>query len=400
MNPVVVKFGGSSFRKVESYRSVCEIITGRLRARRTRLVVVVSAMYGHTDRLLAAARSLSPEVSGEASDLLLTAGETISASLLKIALDQSGVRATVLNAYRLGILSDSNFTQAAIRSVDAAGLRRAMADSEVVVVTGAQAVDQEGRITMLGRNSSDLTAVALAGALGLEECEIYSDVPGVYSADPNLFQDARLLPRVPHWQIIEMSRCGAKVIHFGAAECARRLGVRIVCRATRRPEKIGTVIGGTHCSAPALILNEKAAFFEFDSAAGLEEAESRLSAWGAAAVRVQRAGAPMLAVTQGVLSVQEFLQGLSVSFRHIPGCALIARITDAGHVEKAVVEAAVARALANRYHDEICSSLPPVGVREDLFDNAGTLAGARAMVAARDASFEPDLLPLVANLEN
>src|SRR5258708_27352445 len=113
----VLKFGGSSFRTLDDYHSVCEIIVRRLRPQSHRLVVVVSAMHGHTDRLLSAARSLSPSLSGEASDSLLTTGEFISASLLKIALETHGVRATTLNAYRLGILSDSSFTQATIRSV-------------------------------------------------------------------------------------------------------------------------------------------------------------------------------------------------------------------------------------------------------------------------------------------
>ena len=137
-------------------------------------------------------------------------------------------------------------------------------------------MDESGRVTMLGRNSSDLTAVALAGALNLEVCEIYSDVPGVYSADPYVFPNARLLTALPHRQLIEMSRSGAKVIHFGAAECAQRLGVQIHCRATAQPDGVGTIVAQDSRPVPAVVLNEKACFFEFDSSPSKEGTDATI----------------------------------------------------------------------------------------------------------------------------
>jgi aspartate kinase len=355
MNQKVLKFGGSSFRRLEDYHSVCDILLSRLCTALDRLVVVVSAMHGHTDRLLSAARSLSPHFSGDASDSLLTTAETISASLLHIALQSRGIPATMLNASRLGILSDSNFTHATIRSIDSGPLRRALDKFQVVVVTGAQAVDDQHRITMLGRNSSDLTAVALAAALGLAECEIYSDVPGVYSADPYIIPTAKLLPNVSHGQIIEMARSGAKVIHFGAAVCAQRSQVRVICRATPNPGQVGTTIHPQSAPAAAVVLHEKASFFEFDSAQHCESAEVWLSSSGDPFVRMDLQHRPVLAITPGVLPVSDSLGGMQIPFRQLAGKALITVMRDTGELQRVLAEHSVTRALARKYHDQICA---------------------------------------------
>jgi aspartate kinase len=356
MSISVLKFGGSSFRRLEDYPSVCEILLSRLKVAPSRgLVVVVSAMYGHTDCLLSAGRSLSPRMSGEASDALLTTGECISAALLKIALEDRGVKTAVLNGYRLGILSDSTFTQAGIRSVDATAIHRALSDVKVVVVTGAQAVDSQGRITMLGRNSSDLTAVALAAELGQDDCEIYSDVPGVYSADPYLFPKARLLGQLPHSQLVEMARSGAKVIHFGAAETARRSRVRIVCRATAQADRIGTVVSHDSPAANAVVLNSRILFFEFNSPSDLSAAEGRLSEWGVVSLRVSNS-CHLLAVNQGVLSIDDFLCAIQIPFRQLNGHALLTVLRDSGEVERTMVNREEAQMRASHAHDELCGT--------------------------------------------
>jgi aspartate kinase len=245
---------------------------------------------------------------------------------------------------------------------------------------------------MLGRNSSDLTAVALAGALNLEACEIYSDVPGVYSADPYVFPNARLLNTLPHSQLIEMSRSGAKVIHFGAAECAQRMQVQIHCRATAQPDGVGTIVARDSRTAPAVVLNEKACFFEFDSRHDLEMAEGRLSAWGVAAVRIDPDDSLVLAVTQGVLSVAEYLRTLSVTFRQIPHRGLITVMHESGDVERIVADQNVVRTLARQYHDQVCASHRSTPDRLP----AAVLAGSGSV----DAPTESDLLPWMTSHES
>src|SRR5687767_13055774 len=149
MNVRVLKFGGSSFRTLNDFPLVAEMLRKELHRSKSRLVVVVSAMHGDTDRLLRAGLSLNPSLSARARDALITMGELISAPLLRIALEALGVRATSLAGYQVGILSDSRFSQAGIRSIDSRPLRRALHEHQVVVVAGAQAVDRKGRITML-----------------------------------------------------------------------------------------------------------------------------------------------------------------------------------------------------------------------------------------------------------
>jgi aspartate kinase len=353
MNPNVLKFGGSSFRGLKDYRSVAELLIPRLRSASDRLVVVVSAMYSHTDQLLDAARSLSPQLSAEASDAFVTLGECMSASLLQIALQARGVLASAVNGYRLGILSDSDFTHAAIRGVDAGPLRQTLEDSQVAVVTGAQAIDERGRITMTGRNSSDLTAVALAAALDSQECEIYSDVPGVYSADPYIFPQAKLLPELSHCQLIEMSRSGAKVIHLGAAEYARRSHVRISCRATANPNRVGTVITPSASRSAVVVLHENASFFILDSPARGAATAEQLAARGTPSVCVDAPEGTVLVTGSSVLPVRDLLEAQALRFRQLSGKVLITVMHASGEVERTLTDAAHARRAAAAYHDRL-----------------------------------------------
>jgi aspartate kinase len=265
----------------------------------------------------------------------------------------------MLNGYRVGIVSDSTFTNASIRCVDPTPLRQALDEFQVVVVTGAQAVDEHGRMTMLGRNSSDLTVVALAAALGLPQCEIYSDVPGVYSADPYIIPTARLLPEVSHAQLIEMARSGAKVIHFGAAVYAQRSQVRVVCRATPNPGEVGTTVHPRSAPAPAVVLHEKACFFEFDSAYHLRSAEEFLSSHGNPFVRVDLHDSAGLAVTPSVLPVGDSFSRLQIPFRQLHGKALITVMSKSGELQRVVAEHSITRALARKLHDQVCGEAGP-----------------------------------------
>jgi aspartate kinase len=350
----VLKFGGSSFRTLDDYRGVAALLLRLLEQGGRRLVVVVSAMYGETDRLLQAGVSLNAGMSGQARDALITTGEVISASLLRVAVESLGVGVVSLDGHQCGIRSDSEATKARISAVDPRPLRRALEAHRIVVVTGAQAVDASGWITMLGRNSSDLTAVAIAAALNAGTCEILSDVPGVYSGDPYIHPDARLLPRLSLDQLIDMSVSGAKVIHHGAAAYARRTGCRIICRATRAADVIGTIVDSDAPTAPAVVLHEHAHFFLYESAADADLARGRLEQRGTPAVVASHNNAHAVVCARAdVVGEIETINGEPV--RKLQGHTMITTF-NAGRVRRQIARAGVARALAAGIHSRLCAT--------------------------------------------
>jgi aspartate kinase len=346
----VLKFGGSSFRELLSYSSVADLLVSRLAHDAEKVVVVVSAMYGHTDQLLKAGLSISTKLSGEAADSLATTGEMISASLLRIALEGRHVPTTMLNGFQLGILSDSNFTRAKIKLVDPKPLQAALETNRAVVVTGAQAVDPSGRLTMLGRNSSDLTAIALAATLGLADCEILSDVPGVYSTDPNVFDDAQLLPLISHRQLIEMSRSGAKVIHYGAAEYAARHDVQIICRATDDAQEAGTTVRRDAPFTNVIVINEKSTLVQFASVPAARAAELELTSLGVEVLWTECPEGPVLAFAAGVLNVAQHIQQNHPAGVTLQDHGLLTVVHEAGAIDRLIVPRANLRGLAKKYH--------------------------------------------------
>jgi aspartate kinase len=351
MRARVLKFGGSSFRTLEDFRSVASLLVRMLQEPGTRLVVVVSAMYGETDRLLQAGTSLNDRMSGQARDALITTGEVISASLLRVALESLDVSVVSLNGHQCGIRSDSNFTKARICEVDPRPLRRALGRHQVVVVTGAQAVDANGWITMLGRNSSDLTAVAIAAALGVGTCEILSDVPGVYSGDPYIHRDARLLPRLSLDQLIDMSISGAKVIHHGAASYARNMRCRILCRATRDPDVVGTIVDTDAPTAPAVVIHERAQVFLYESSSAAEHARHRLAQRGVPSVVASHgSGYVMVCSRADLVSELDFTDGALP--RRLDAHAMITTF-DAGGVHRRIVPFESARAIGTYLHSRL-----------------------------------------------
>ena len=348
----VFKFGGSSFRQFSAYSIVADLTISRLETDSENVVVVVSAMYGHTDRLLDAGLSISSKLSGEAADALATTGEMMSASLLRIAFEHRGIPATMLNGFQLGIASNSNFTRAKIRSVDPRPLEIALESNRAVVVTGAQAVDSTGRLTMLGRNSSDLTAIALAAGLGLSECEIFSDVPGVYTADPHSFSNAQLLPMISHQQLVEISRSGAKVIHYGAAGYAAQHGVQIICRATANAQKAGTIVRHDAPFHNLVVVNDKSTLVQFESIPEAEAAELDLISQGVDVLWVQRSTGAILSFTPGVKDDVAFMMR-----NHPQACILrdrgiVSMVRDTGTTERIVAPISELPALAARWHDK------------------------------------------------
>jgi len=226
----VQKFGGSSVADAGKLKGVA----ARVKARRDQgwqLVVVVSAMGDTTDELLGLARQLSEDPPRRELDMLLTCGERISMALLSMALHELGVAAISFTGSQSGIITDGAHAQARILEVRPARIEEALAQGKVVIVAGYQGVSLAREVTTLGRGGSDTTAVALAAALGAD-CEIYSDVDGVYSADPRVVPGARLLPALGFEEMQALASAGAKVLNAQAVEFAREKGIVIHARST------------------------------------------------------------------------------------------------------------------------------------------------------------------------
>jgi aspartate kinase len=221
---IVQKYGGSSLSSPRRIREVAEKIAARTRDD-TRIIVAVSAMGATTDRLMRLAHQITPQPARRELDMLLTVGERVSMALLSMALNTLGCRAISFTGSQSGIVTDVSHTRALIEEIRAGRIEDALAEGHVVIVAGFQGVSRAKEITTLGRGGSDTTAVALAARLAAVRCEIYSDVPGVFTADPRLVRSARLLPRIGYDEMLELAVLGAKVLHFRAAEIARRYRV-------------------------------------------------------------------------------------------------------------------------------------------------------------------------------
>src|SRR5919202_5848815 len=223
---VVQKYGGTSVGDASRIRRVAErVVASRLAG--NDVVVVVSAMGDTTDDLIALARRVSPDPPPREMDMLLTAGERISMSLLAMAIADLGVTAKSFTGSQAGIITDTLHGKARILDVRAGRISEALSQGHVVIVAGFQGVSTDHDVTTLGRGGSDTTAVALAAALRATTCEIYTDVDGVYSADPRIAPDARLLARIGSGVMSEMAFAGARVLHPRSVELAGRAGVSI-----------------------------------------------------------------------------------------------------------------------------------------------------------------------------
>jgi aspartate kinase len=229
---VVMKFGGTSVATAEDIRRAA----GRIVAAREsgqQVVAVLSARGKTTDALVDMAHEVSPRPLAREMDMLLSTGERISCALCAMAIHDMGHSAISLTGSQAGIVTDSSHTKARILDVRANRIRDALAEDRIVLVAGFQGISGDSRdVTTLGRGGSDTTAVALAAALGAEVCEIYTDVAGVFSADPRLVPDARKLRVVSFEEVLEMAASGAKVLQLRSVEYARNHGVRIHCRSS------------------------------------------------------------------------------------------------------------------------------------------------------------------------
>jgi aspartate kinase len=227
---VVQKYGGTSVGSVERIQEVARRVQSC--ARDSRLIVVVSAMSGETDRLLKLARALSPNPLPRESDVVVASGEQVTAALLSIALEARGTPAQSFLGHQIRIDTDSAHGKARIRSIDGERLFAALDAGKVAVVAGFQGVDPTGSITTLGRGGSDTTAVAIAAATKADACEIYTDVDGVYTTDPRIVPHSRKLARISYDEMLELASLGAKVLQIRSVEFAKRYGVRVHVRSS------------------------------------------------------------------------------------------------------------------------------------------------------------------------
>src|SRR5689334_12098299 len=239
---VVMKFGGTSVANAERLKRAAQRIVAQ-REHGNRVVAVLSARGKTTDELIAMAEEISPHPDRREMDMLLSTGERISCALCAMAINDLGHRAISLTGSQAGIVTDTSHTKARILDIRADRIRQALGEDQIVLVAGFQGVSTSRDVTTLGRGGSDTTAVALAAAIGAEVCEIYTDVAGVFTADPRVVPDARRLPVVSFEEMLEMASSGAKVLQLRAVEYARNHGVRIHCRSSFSDETGTFVVG-------------------------------------------------------------------------------------------------------------------------------------------------------------
>jgi len=238
----VLKFGGTSVKTPSRMKNVAEIVAKC--ASGSKVIVVVSAMGHHTDELVNLAAECSNNPIQREMDVLLATGEQQSIALLSIVLNDLGVKTRSFTGAQLGIITESNFGNAEILQINRKRIESALDEYQVIVVAGFQGVTTDGDITTLGRGGSDTSAVALAAAIGAQTCDIFTDVDGIYTADPNKVASATMYEQIGYTECLELALNGAQVIHPRAVRLAQNNGLAIRVRNTFNPENLGTLING------------------------------------------------------------------------------------------------------------------------------------------------------------
>ena len=237
---VVKKFGGTSVANKERIYNVARRVIEDYKAGND-VVVVLSAMGKMTDELIAMARDINPNPSRRELDMLMTTGEQTSVALMCMAMDVLGVPSVSLNAYQVQMHTTSTYGNARLKRIDTERIVHELESKRIVVITGFQGVNKYDDYTTLGRGGSDTTAVALAAALRADKCEIYTDVDGVYTADPRIVKKARKLPEITYDEMLDLATLGAGVLHNRSVEMAKKYGVELVVRSSLTNEE-GTVV--------------------------------------------------------------------------------------------------------------------------------------------------------------
>ncbi len=239
---IVQKYGGTSMGTPERIRNVAKRVA-RWKAQGNQLVVVVSAMSGETNRLIALAKDVSPQPDARELDVMISTGEQVTIALLAMALKDMGIPAKSYTGAQVKVLTDSAFNKARILEIDDGAVRRDLDAGTVVIVAGFQGVDADGNITTLGRGGSDTSGVALAAALKADECQIYTDVDGVYTTDPRIVPEARKLDQITFEEMLELASLGSKVLQIRSVEFAGKYKVKL--RVLSSFEEEGKETAGT-----------------------------------------------------------------------------------------------------------------------------------------------------------
>lgn len=237
---IVKKFGGSSVADRERIFNVAERCVEEYK-KGNDVIVVLSAMGDTTDELIAKAKEINPNASRREMDMLLTTGEQVSVSLMAMAISSMGIPAVSLNAFQVGMHCTSAYGNARFKRVDADRIRHELEYRKIVIITGFQGVNKYEDYVTLGRGGSDTTAVAIAAALHADACEIYTDVDGVYTADPRIVKNARKLESISYDEMLELASLGAKVLHNRSVEMAKKYGVQLIVRSSLNRSE-GTVV--------------------------------------------------------------------------------------------------------------------------------------------------------------
>ena len=238
---IVHKYGGTSVGDLERIGNVASRVA-KAKEAGDDIVVVVSAMSGETNKLTDFAKHFSANPSKREMDMLLSSGERVTAALLAIALQEKGVDAVAMTGRQAGILTDNSHTYARIESIDPTAMQAEISAGKVVIVSGFQGINALGSVTTLGRGGSDLSAVAVAGALKADACEIYSDVDGIYTTDPRIEPKAKKMDFISYDEMLELASLGAKVLQNRSVELAKKLNVKMIAKSSFSDAE-GTVIG-------------------------------------------------------------------------------------------------------------------------------------------------------------
>jgi len=237
---IVQKYGGTSVGSIEKIKAVAERVV-RTKKQGNNVVVIVSAMAGETDMLISLANQVSPNPDEREIDLLISSGERISAALTAIAINELGFKSMSFTGRQVGIITDESHTKAKIEKITGEQVRKSLSNGIIPVIAGFQGITETSEVTTLGRGGSDLTAVAVAAALDADLCEIYTDVEGVYTTDPNIVPEARKLDKISYEEMLELASLGVKVLQTRSVEFAKKYGVPLVVRSSFT-DKPGTLV--------------------------------------------------------------------------------------------------------------------------------------------------------------
>ncbi len=241
MTLIVQKFGGTSLATTDRIKNVAKRVA-RWKAQGYDVIVVPSAMSGETNRLIALAKAISDSPNPRELDVLAATGEQVTIALLAMAIQEEGFKAKSYTGPQVKVLTDSTFTKARILKIDSERIQQDLTDGHVVIVAGFQGADEHGNITTLGRGGSDTSAVALAAALNADECQIYTDVDGVYTSDPRIVPEARKLDTITFEEMLEMASLGSKILQIRSVEFAGKYKVKLRVLSSFQDDGEGTLI--------------------------------------------------------------------------------------------------------------------------------------------------------------